>query len=103
MSKAKQMCGNQTVPCTSGYCYTATYTFNGTVAVLRNCDDPKDKYCPDADKTCRSLTEKNNLTYCAAACCTTDYCNNYTPSSADGVMATKSILSLMAIAGFFFA
>ena len=100
------MCGNQTVPCTSGYCYTATYTINSTVVVVRDCDDPddpKDKFCPNADETCRSKTGKNNLKSCAGACCTTDNCNNYTPSSAYGVMATKSILCLMAIVGFLFA
>ena len=104
------------------YCYTANYTVNGVVVFARGCDgDRGSTFCPDADKTCRSLTKKNNLTSCAGVCCTTDNCNNYTPSSADytttpssandtttpssadGVIVTKSILCLMAIAGFIFA
>ncbi len=100
------MCGNQTVNCTTGYCYTATYTINSTVVVVRNCDnDPDDKFCPNADETCRSSIGKNNIKSCAGACCKTDNCNNYTvtPSSADGVMATKFILCLIVFAGFIFA
>ncbi len=72
--------------------------------VIRDCDkDLRDKDCPNFDETCTLKSEQEKLKSCAGACCTTDYCNNYTPSSADGVMATKSILSLMAIVGFLFA
>ena len=105
--KAQQMCaGNSTVNCTTGYCYTTKYILaDGTVAVARDCGNgnPSDKDCPDAEDTCERRTKANALKSCVAACCQTDNCNNYTPSSASGVMATKFILCLMVIAGFLFA
>ncbi len=102
----EQMCGNATVNCSTGYCYTAMYTTaDGTVNVIRNCANsvPADKDCPNAEATCERRTDKYKLKSCHGACCTTDKCNDYTPSSAAGVMATKTILCLMAFVGFLFA
>ena len=91
------MCGNKTVNCTTGYCYTVTYTINSTVVVVRNCDnDPNDKFCPNADKTCRSMIGKNNMKSCAGACCKTDNCNNYTPSTrAKGTQVFRVLFSYL--------
>jgi hypothetical protein len=101
------MCGDTTVNCTTGYCYTATYTIaDGTVRVIRNCanSDPTDKVdCPNAEKTCERRIIIYSLKSCVGVCCRTDNCNNYTPSSASGILATKFILCLMVIAGFLFA
>ena len=104
--KDQQMCGNATVNCSTGYCYTATYTTaDGTVNVARDCANrnPADKSCPNAEEACKRETDKRKLKSCLLACCTTDNCNNYTPSSATGVMSTQTILCLMAFVGFLFA
>ncbi len=105
--KDQQMCGNETVNCSTGYCYTATYTTaDGIVHVARECANrnPAGKLpCPNAEESCKREIDQRKLKSCLAACCTTDKCNNYTPSSATGVMATKNILCLMAFVGFLFA
>jgi hypothetical protein len=110
------MCGNSTVNCTTGYCYTTNYTTaNGTVNIARDCanSDPNDLDCPNAEETCERRTKAYALKSCVAACCQTDNCNNYTPSSTpttstptsstSGIMATKFILCSIVLAGFLFA
>ncbi len=99
--KAKQNCdGAPLVNCPSGYCYTASYTLGGALGVDRDCGV---NVCPNnAGKICdvlRALGAKS----CVADCCDTDNCNNYTPSSAPGVMITKFTLSLMVIVAYLFA
>ncbi|CAB3994577.1 Hypothetical predicted protein [Paramuricea clavata] len=102
--KAQQMCGNNTVNCATGYCFSSTYTTDTDLVVtVRSCDDPNDRSCPDADDTCEKRTSKFNLKSCAGMCCTTDNCNNYTPSSATGIMVAKFSLCVMVIVGFFLA
>jgi hypothetical protein len=102
--KAQQVCGNNTVNCATGYCFSSTYTTNTDIVVtVRSCDDPSDRACPDADETCEKRTSKFNLKSCAGMCCTTDNCNNYTPSSATGIMVAKFSLCVMVIVGFFLA
>ena len=103
MPKAQQMCGNTTVNCSTDYCYSVKYNdSNGVVTVARDCDNPNYRACPDSEKTCETRTSRENLKSCAAACCTTDNCNNYTPSGATGVVLAKFTLCLMAIVGLFF-
>ena len=104
--KADQMCGNKTVNCSTGYCYTATYTkADGVAVVERNCANqhPNDKDCPNPDETCERRTKLLKLKSCLGVCCKTNYCNNYTPNSATGVMATKFVLSSMVLVAFRFA
>ncbi|CAB4013473.1 Hypothetical predicted protein [Paramuricea clavata] len=101
--KEQQKC-TTTVNCPTGtsYCYTGSGAYqNGTEIVDRDCDTAAD--CPDAEGWCNRVTTKLNLKSCAIACCNTDNCNNYTPSSATDVMVTKFTLSLMVIVGFIFA
>ena len=89
----------------SKYCYTASVTDkNSTVYVVRNCADNSDA-CPDPEKVCSELNKlnKNSVKACAAACCKTDKCNNFTPSSATGIVVAKITLILMVIAGVFAA
>ncbi|CAB4026048.1 Hypothetical predicted protein [Paramuricea clavata] len=102
--KEQQKCTSATFTCPSGhsYCAASSITFqNGTEAVSRNCATTI--LCPHTEEWCKILTPLWNLKSCAFACCTTDNCNNYTPSSATGVMVTKFTLSLMVIVGFIFA
>ncbi|CAB3992845.1 Hypothetical predicted protein [Paramuricea clavata] len=121
--KAQQMCGNSTVNCTTGYCYTTKYTTaDGTVNIARDCanNNPSDKDCPDGKETCERRTKAHALKYCVASCCQTNNCNNdYIPasstptksaptsrtptSSASGIMATKFILCLMVLPAILFA
>jgi hypothetical protein len=103
MPKAQQKCSSGvTIDCPSGYCYTSSFTYpNGTALVVRSCGDSI--ICPNAKPLCDFLTLISKHKLCAAACCTTDNCNNYTPSSATGVMVTEFTLSLMVIVGFIFA
>ncbi len=100
--KCQQNCDNAPlVDCPSGYCYTSSYTLNGVLGVERGCG--AGTICPNnAGKICdviRALGAKS----CAVDCCDTDNCNNYTPSSAPGVMITKFTLSLMVIVAYLFA
>jgi hypothetical protein len=100
--KSQEVCGNTTINCTSGYCFAVSYTTSvGVVVVDRDCDDPSDRACPDADDTCDKRTTKFSLKSCAAVCCKTDNCNNYTPSSASGIMV-HYVLCFMLIIGFSF-
>lgn len=104
--KADQMCGNKTVNCSTEYCYTAKLTqADGVTFVSRNCasNDPNDKYCPNLDETCELGIKQHKLKSCLGVCCKTNYCNNYTPNSATGVMATKFVLSSMVLVAFRFA
>ena len=102
--KAEQVCGNATVNCTSGYCFAVNYTSsNGILVVDHDCDDPSDRACPDADDTCEKRTRLYSLKSCAAMCCKTDNCNNYTPSSASGFMVGKFTLCIMIIVGLLLA
>ena len=101
--KAEQVCGNKTVNCSTEYCFTMTLTqAEGVTFVNRNCasNDPNIKDCPNPDETCELGIKKHKLKSCHAACCKTDNCNNYTPSSASGVMATKFVLSSMVLVAF---
>ncbi|CAB4004888.1 Hypothetical predicted protein [Paramuricea clavata] len=105
-AKSKPSChSSTTVQCSTGFCYTATYTqSDGTVVLDRDCNKPSDPYCPDAAKTCREKTKSASLKSCRGVCCNTDNCNDFTPgNSASGVMMTKFILCFMVIAGFLFA
>ncbi|CAB4026047.1 Hypothetical predicted protein [Paramuricea clavata] len=100
--KEQQKCTNAKT-CGSSYCYTEYVRFrNGTEGFGRGCG--RVKFCLDTEKACNfTRTYLPGLTSCAFECCTTDNCNNYTPSSATGVMVTKFTLSLMVIVGFIFA
>jgi hypothetical protein len=103
--KEQQKCTNATVNCPSGiaYCSTSFIAYrNGTEAVGRGCQ-ADEGFCLNVENACNHLTKQRDLKSCAAACCTTDNCNNYTPSSATGVMVTKFTLSLMVIVGLIFA
>ena len=75
----------------------------GTVTVHRDCDgaglSSGTKFCPDVEKQCDERSKSLKLKACAGACCKTDNCNNFTPSSAAGIMVTKFTLVLMVIAG----
>ncbi|CAB4041019.1 Hypothetical predicted protein [Paramuricea clavata] len=102
--KEQQKCTSAPVNCSSSrsYCSTTSITYrNGTEAFGRGC--ASSSTCPNVEIACNFLTILLDLKSCAAACCTTDNCNNYTPSSATGVMVTKFTLSLMVIVGFIFA
>ena len=106
--KDKQKCDNsKTKKCDQGieYCFTGKYTDEtGTVNVIRGCDEDfqKLKFCPNAEKTCKEESKLEDLKACAGACCKTDNCNDFTPStsSASGIMVAKLALILMVIAGF---
>ncbi len=86
--------------------FSVNYTMSdGTVVVDRDCDDdPTDRSCPDADNTCEKRITLFKLKSCAAVCCKTDNCNNYTPTptpgSATGIMVAKFTLCVMVILGF---
>ena len=104
--KENQTCDpNNIVNCTSGsgYCGTVKLTDkNGTVHVGRGCDGigSSKAICPVTEKFCIELSKKEGLQACAVACCQTDNCNNFDPSSsATGIMVTKFTLILMVIAG----
>jgi hypothetical protein len=100
--KEQQKCTNATVNCQSDYCFTSSVIYsNGTEGVGRSCSNAD--LCKDPEKGCNLVTKKFKLKSCAFDCCNTDNCNNYTPSSATGVMVTKFTLSLMVIVGFIFA
>jgi hypothetical protein len=103
MPKAQQKCSSGvTIDCPSGYCYTSSFTYpNGTAWVVRSCG--ASFVCSYAKIGCDLLIKEGKMKSCAAACCTTDNCNNYTPSSATGVMVTEFTLSLMVIVGSIFA
>lgn len=64
----------------------------------RNCVDAV-RNPGNKDKTCDAL-HLFDIEYCAGDCSNTDNCNNYTPSGATGIMATKCV---MTITGFAFA
>ena len=102
LPQAQQKCNQSvTMNCTSStsYCYTTKYTDeNSTVHVNRGCDNGKN-WCPDVEKTCNDKTKSDNLKSCAAACCKTDNCNNYYPTSTATAMVAKFTLILMLIAG----
>ena len=102
--KVEQNCDSAPlVNCSFGYCLTTSLSLkNGTVAIARGC--PRTSVCPDnTAKVCDDWLKRPNGKSCAAECCDTDNCNNYTPSSAPGVMVTKFTLSLMVIVAFLFA
>ena len=102
--KTQQVCGNTTVNCTSGYCYAVAFTSsNGIPVVQHDCDDPSNRFCPDADGTCEKRTKLFSLKSCAAMCCKNDNCNNYTPSSASGFVVGKFALCITIIVGLFLA
>jgi hypothetical protein len=105
--KAKQVCGYRTVNCTTGYCYSVSYTRSrdGTQIVARSCDSTNinDKFCPDPDDICQKEISKNNSKSCFGVCCSTDNCNNYTPTSATGIMVAKFSMCVMVILGLFLA
>ncbi|XP_028395951.1 uncharacterized skeletal organic matrix protein 2-like isoform X2 [Dendronephthya gigantea] len=78
----------------SGYCFTSiTTNRNGTTVVYRGCA-VKD-ICTDAEERCSNEIKNGTYTSCHLECCQTDNCNNYTPSSATGVMATKITVFVM--------
>ena len=89
--------------CTSGYCVTAKITDkNGTVHVGRDCAnlDYDRNGCLNPEKHCIEGINNEEVQACAAACCQTDNCNNFDPSSsATGIMVTKFTLILMVIVG----
>ncbi|CAB3998744.1 Hypothetical predicted protein [Paramuricea clavata] len=102
--KEQQICTGGPLTCRYDhtYCYTTSITFqNGTKAVERSCGTSAT--CFNTERACNVLTRLFGLKSCAFECCTTYNCNNYTPSSATGVMVTKFTLSLMVIVGFIFA
>ncbi|CAB4036529.1 Hypothetical predicted protein [Paramuricea clavata] len=105
--KAQQVCGNDTVNCTTGYCYSVSYTRSrdGTLIIARSCDSTNvnDKFCPDPDVFCEKEISKNNSKSCFGVCCSTDNCNNYTPTSATGIMVAKFSMCVMVILGLFLA
>ena len=69
--------------------------------VVRDCGDSHGR-CPDPEKGCSEAKKQNkNIKACAGACCKTDKCNNFTPSSATGIVVAKITLILMVIAGVF--
>ncbi len=90
--KAEQNCDSAPlVNCSSGYCATTSLSFkNGTVAIERDC--ARTSVCPDIANECDYWLKRPNRKSCLAECCDTDNCNNYTPSSAPGVMITKFTL-----------
>ena len=98
--KDLQKCVNNTVECSSGYCYSATYTHSNEIKVFEwDCDTKN--YCPNEDETCEEQMKVNHLQACSGSCCTTDNCNN--PNSGTGVMAAKFSICLMVILGYFLA
>ena len=101
--KEQQKCTNGTTCGSSSDCYTEYVRFrNGTEGFARGC--VKAVVCRDTEKACNLVrTYLDDVISCAFECCATDNCNNYTPSSATGVMVTKFTLSLMVIVGFIFA
>ena len=70
--------------------------------VARDCGDSHGR-CPDTEKACSEAFKQSHLKTCAMACCKTDKCNNFTPSSATGIVVAKITLILMVIAGVFAA
>ena len=89
---------NGIVNCITTYCFTAKFTDkNGTVHVARNCATVK--VCSNSEQACSTATKIEGLKACVGACCETDNCNNFTPSSAAGIMVTKFTLVLMVIVG----
>ncbi|CAB3994797.1 Hypothetical predicted protein [Paramuricea clavata] len=87
--KEQQKCTSAPINCPSGYCSTSSITYsNGTEAVGRGCANAD--VCLDTEKACNLATTKWNLKSCAGACCNTDNCNNYTPSSATRVNYTPN-------------
>ena len=55
---------------------------SGKVNIIRGCDgDLGEKFCPDAVKSCSHETKVEHLKSCAGACCETDNCNNFTPTT----------------------
>ena len=102
LPQVQQKCNQSvTMNCNSStsYCYTTKYTDeNSTVHVGRDCDEQK-TFCLDAEKTCSAMTKSHNLKTCAAACCKTDNCNNYYPTSTATGMVAKFTLIMMVIAG----
>jgi hypothetical protein len=102
--KEQQKCTSATLTCPSGfpYCFTSFATFqNGTEIGDRGCTTAA--ACTNPEKWCKLVAVLWPVKSCALECCNTDNCNNYTPSSATGVMVTKFTLSLMVIVGFIFA
>ena len=75
---------------------------NGTVHVGRGCAyiEADRNHCLNPEKYCIEASKKLAFQACAVACCQTDNCNNYDPtSSATGIMVTKFTLIVMVIAG----
>ena len=103
--KAEQMCGKETVKCsstayTSRFCFTGTFTqADGVAFFFRSCARTNDTI-NDCNKPCESGIKEKKLKSCHIECCKTDNCNNYTLSSASGVMATRFVLSLMVLVAF---
>jgi hypothetical protein len=117
----EKKCGNNTTDCTiSGF--TAYNRSDGGYVVVRDCDSSNNGiFCPDARKTCKDKTQKEDLKSCAAFCCTTELCNNYTsnpfnfnipktssnptilPGTATCVLVVKFNLLVMIILGLIFA
>ncbi|CAB4002008.1 Hypothetical predicted protein [Paramuricea clavata] len=92
--KEQQKCTSRTVTCPLAldYCFTFSGTYqNGTDVVDRDCGISG--LCSNTEETCNIVTTRFGLKSCAFECCTTDNCNNYTPSSATGVMVHASCFS----------
>jgi hypothetical protein len=102
--------------------FTAYNRSDGGYVVVRDCDSSNNGiFCPDARKTCKDKTQKEDLKSCAAFCCTTELCNNYTsnpfnfnipktssnptilPGTATCVLVVKFNLLVMIILGLIFA
>ena len=99
LRKDRQKCGNFTVACPTGYCYSATYTGRqGISAVERGCDsDRSNRFClTDEKESCERASRKFLLKSCTGKCCSTNLCN-----SATEIMAEKFIFVFMIIMGYF--
>ena len=72
--------------------------------VLRICGSANIR-CSDGNikEICDKEIKKGKLKSCHGECCKTDNCNNYTPSVATGIMATKFALFLTMFTSFMFA
>ncbi|XP_028395950.1 uncharacterized protein LOC114519958 isoform X1 [Dendronephthya gigantea] len=101
--KYLQTCKNTRSADCSGSCFTSIWTdHNGTTTVYRGCNR-EDKTCPYAQALCDAEIENGDVKSCRAECCKTDNCNNYTPSSATGIMATKITVFVMMFSCFLFS
>ena len=90
-------CNATTVECPTGQCYTVSITDSlDQSAVAKGC--APDNLCGDLDKLCKRISTSSSYKSCDGSCCSTDFCN-----TAEGIMAVKAFICLMAIVGYFLA